>query len=69
MKIIEKNNIVKCECGCVMEYEKSDIRKHIESEMVCQLLFLRDYYDLYYIKCPQCGREIVLYSVYRGHHY
>ena len=27
MKIIEKNNKIKCKCGCVMEYEKSDIHK------------------------------------------
>lgn len=52
-----------------MKYEKSDICKHIKSEMICQLFFLRDYYDVYYIKCPRCGREIDLYSIYRGHYY
>ena len=26
MKIIEKNNRVECECGCIYEYEKDDIK-------------------------------------------
>lgn len=41
MKIIEKNNRVKCNCGCVMEYENSDIHKRETSTMRCQLLFIK----------------------------
>lgn len=35
MKIIEKNNRVKCDCGCIMEYENSDIHKRETSTMRC----------------------------------
>lgn len=69
MKIIEKTNRVKCDyCGCVMEYESSDIHKRETSIMRCQLFFIRDYYELRYIECPQCGSEIVISKKYKGHH-
>lgn len=68
MKIIEKNNRVQCQCGCIMEYEKSDIHKRKFSEMRNQIFFIRDYYEITYIECPQCGKEIEINCQYVGHH-
>lgn len=68
MKIIERNNRVQCKCGCVMEYEQSDIRKREWSDIRSYLLFTRDYYEIKYIKCPICGAEIEINCEYKGHH-
>ena len=63
MKIIETNNIVKCKCGCVMEYEKSDIKTKRISKVRNKLLLTMDYYKVMYIECPQCNGEVEINSV------
>ena len=34
-------NIVKCECGCIYEYDESDIYRHSDAS--------------YNVQCPDCG--------------
>ena len=61
MKIIEKgNNTVKCErCGCVMEYDRDDIKcKNVEINN----LIVSELWRVEYINCPQCGKEIQIES-------
>ena len=64
MKIIEANNRVKCECGCVMEYEKSDVKTDVTSEPNGFFMLTRDYYRRGYVECPICGRKNYIYSQY-----
>ena len=61
MRIIKLNNRVECNCGCVFEYDKSDIKIKRFSEIRNQLLFTRDYYKISYVCCPQCERTIELH--------
>ena len=56
MKIIERGtNTIKCQrCGCIMEYDKCDIK----SKMVVWSFTSPVMED--YIECPQCGKEICI---------
>lgn len=38
------------------------------SEIRNPIFFTRDYYELKYIECPQCGKEIQVGFAYKGHH-
>lgn len=62
MRIIEKNNRVECECGCIYEYEKDDIDTSVESELVSILTWQRDYYRHNFVCCPVCGKRKYLYK-------
>lgn len=61
MKIIERGtNTVKCErCGCLMEYERNDIKSKIV-QVHTSLIFwsLTSPSEVEYVVCPQCGKEV-----------
>ena len=55
MKIIKRDNQKTCKwCGCIMEYELSDLKERIEE------CYVRCYEKnkVTYINCPQCNAEV-----------
>lgn len=63
MKIIERGvNTVKCvRCGCVMEYDKADIKSKIVQMHTSLILWsLTSPVRVEYVVCPQCGKEHVV---------
>ena len=61
-KIIKKGNTLKqCpECGCIFEYEASDIKY---GTLIPPSLF-SDGLDWEYVYCPQCNKKIKIRVIY-----
>lgn len=61
-RIIKKGNTFKqCpECGCIFEYEASDIKC---STLIPPSLF-SDGLDWEYVHCPQCNKKIKIRVIY-----
>lgn len=60
MKIIKKGNkVVECKrCGCVMEFDSSDIKSEIRSITTSEFLRTSEQWEIEYIHCPICNQEI-----------
>ncbi len=62
MKIIRNSNHITCDkCGCVFEFDKSDIRKTTKAHREDIGIILPCYkivkYHITYVECPICGHQ------------
>lgn len=64
MKVIEKNNRIKCECGCTFEYDANDVK---EEYCTSGGIFLHPMYYVSYVKCPVCLQKHEIRSVFKGY--
>lgn len=51
----EKHNIIECDCGCRYKYSEEDIKEVPYVQFGWN--FKDQYYLVYYVKCPECGRK------------
>lgn len=71
MRIIKNPNRITCDkCGCIFEFEKSDVKEitkaHREDVGIIFPIYKTVKYHIKYVECPMCGyqHEISVRSSY-----